>query len=120
MENLLNISNRQLKVGELIRRCLIEVINKDIYDPVLEQASLTVSEVRMTPDLRQASIFIAPLFGKVDDIPAFMEYMHSLTPKIRFLASKKAKLRFTPEFHFKFDKSFDQADKIHSLIVENK
>lgn len=111
-------SNRQLKVGEVLRRSLIEVIGKDLYDPILEKACLTVTQVKVSPDLRQATVFIAPLFGKIANQEELLAYLTTLTPKLRYLVTNNAKLRHSPEFRFKFDDSFDQVDKLEKLLKE--
>lgn len=109
-------SNRQLKVGEMLRRSLVEVINHDLFDPLLENACLTISEVKVTPDLKQATVYVAPLFGKQIVQKDLLVHLKSLAPKLRFLVTKKVELRSSPELLFKFDTSFDEVAKIQNLL----
>ncbi len=110
------ISNRQLKVGEIIRRVLIEIFIHDLYDRIIEEARLTVTEVKVSPDLKQANVYISPLFGKNINRKELMLHLKSLNPKIRYLVTNKVKLRSSPEIKFKYDNSFDEAAKIQKLL----
>jgi ribosome-binding factor A len=112
-------SQRQLKVGELIRHVLAEIFSRgEIVDDVLSRYSLTVSEVRMTPDLKLATIFVLPLGGAgAEDVVKHLE-QHK-----RFLRGEIAKgvsLRFMPEIRFKADTSFAISQRIDELLASPK
>jgi ribosome-binding factor A len=117
-ENKLTASSRQLKVGESLRRALIESMSQDLCDQVLEKASLTVSEVKMTPDLKLATAYVSPLFGRGVEQSQLLTYLKTLTPKLRYLIAGKVNLRYVPEIQFKFDQSFDEAEKIEILLTK--
>jgi ribosome-binding factor A len=106
---------RQLRVGELIRHALAEALQRgDIHDPAFEGVIVTVPEVRMTPDLKNATVFIVPLGGKGGDdiIDAFERNSRYL----RGVVAKKVNLRFAPELRFRLDQSFDEGDRIDALL----
>ena len=108
-------SQRQLKVGELIRHALAEIFARgEIVDDVLDQYSLTVSEVRMTPDLKLATVFIVPLGGAGADaiVAAFERNKRFLRGEI----AHRVDLRYAPELSFRFDASFDEGDRIDALL----
>lgn len=109
-------SQRQLKVGELIRHVLAEIFARgEIVDDVLSRYSLTVSEVRMTPDLKLATIFVLPLGGAGAE-----EAIEHLEQHKRFLRgelAKRVKLRFMPELRFKTDTSFARSQRIDELLA---
>jgi len=110
------VSNRQLRVGESIRRVLIEIMTHDLYDPIFEHSSLTVSEVKMSPDLKTATAYVLPLIGTNTDRNQLLMHLQDLAPKLRYLVSNKIELRSSPEIKFKLDTSFDQAAKIDALL----
>jgi ribosome-binding factor A len=116
--NKLPSSNRQLKVGEILRRVLIEVISNDLYDPILEKISLTIPEVKVTPDLKQANVYVLPLFNSIISSNELIKHLKNLSPKIRYLVTNKVELRYSPELKFKFDTSFDEAAKIQDLLKD--
>jgi ribosome-binding factor A len=117
-ENKLSASSRQLKVGESLRRALIEAMSQDLYDPVLEKVALTVSEVKMTPDLKLAIAYVSPLFGRGVQQDELLVHLKTLAPKLRYLVANKVDLRYAPEIQFKFDQSFDEAAKIDILLTK--
>jgi ribosome-binding factor A len=109
-------SQRQLKVGELIRHALAEIFTRgEIVDDVLDRYSLTVPEVRMTPDLKLATVYVLPLGGEgADEVIALLE-LHK-----RFLRGELAKrinLRFMPELRFKIDTTFERSARIDELLA---
>lgn len=114
----LPVSERQLKVSELLRRVLIEVMQKDLFDPVIEQSAITVSKVTISPDLKHAVVYLAPLFGTVSNPGELLQYIAALTPKLRYLMTKKAKLRYSPDLLFKIDDSFDKVAKMEELFKQ--
>jgi ribosome-binding factor A len=108
-------SQRQLRVGELIRHALAEVIQRgDVHDPALEGAIVTIPEVRMTPDLRTATAFVVPLGGKGGD--AIIEAFERNTKYLRGVVAKKVNLRYAPDLRFRLDTSFDEGDRIDALL----
>ena len=112
-------SQRQLRVGELIKQSLGQIFLKDEAKvPVLETKNITVTEVRMSPDLKNARAYVIPLGGKNTDkaVSILTEFSHL----IRKALSKKVDMKFLPKVHFVSDKSFDYAEKIEQLIQKNK
>ena len=112
-------SQRQLKVGELIRHALAEIFARgEIVDEVLDQYSLTVSEVRMTPDLKLATAFVLPLGGEGAE-----DAVQHLDKHKRFLRGELARrvsLKFMPEIRFKIDISFASSKRIDELLASPK
>jgi len=112
-------SQRQLRVGELVKQSLGQIFLRDEAKlPVLETKNITVTEVRMSPDLKNARAYVIPLGGKDSD-----ETVHVLTKfshLIRKALSKKIEMKFLPRVSFVSDKSFDYAEKIEKLILKNK
>jgi ribosome-binding factor A len=112
-------SQRQLKVGELIRHVLAEIFARgEIVDDVLSQYSLTVSEVRMTPDLKLATAFVLPLggVGAEDAVKHLEQHKRFLRGEL----AKRVKLRFMPELRFKADTSFASSQRIDELLASPK
>lgn len=112
-------SQRQLRAGELIRHALAEIFQReDLREPALRGLSITVSEVRASPDLKQATAFVTPLGGglKGVDIPAVVGALNRVSPMIRGYLAKKIELKFTPAVKFLADESFDEANKIEALL----
>tara|TARA_B100001146_G_C16062316_1_gene382681 strand:- start:407 stop:775 length:369 start_codon:yes stop_codon:yes gene_type:complete len=112
-------SQRQLRVGELIKQSLGQIFLRDEAKlPILETKNITVTEVRMSPDLKNARAYVIPLGGKDSE-----ETVHILTKfsyLIRKTLSKKIDMKFLPRVSFVSDKSFDYAEKIEKLIRKNK
>jgi len=108
-------TQRQLRAGELVRHALVDIFREeDISDPALTGVSVTVTEVRMSPDLRHATVFAEPLGG--DHAP---EVVEALNKHARFLRGRLGKLidmRFTPELKFLHDESFDEAARMQRLF----
>ena len=108
-------SQRQLRVGELIRRTLSEIlIRGDIHDPELNRMSITVGEVRTTPDLRMATAYILPLGGdgKEEALAALRRNRYEL----RSAVSKALTLKFSPEIRYELDDTFDRMDATRQLF----
>jgi len=111
-------SQRQLRVGEVIRRTLAQVLAQDeVHDPDLSRMSITVSEVRPSPDLRIATVFVLPLGGQGRDeaIAALKRNKHELR---RFVGRKTA-LKFTPDLRFLIDDTFDRMDETRRLFAQD-
>ncbi|MBP7240879.1 30S ribosome-binding factor RbfA [Amaricoccus sp.] len=108
-------SQRQLRVGEVIRRALSEVLARgDVHDPDLGRASITVSEVRASPDLRQATAYVLPLGGV--DTEAVVKALNRNRAELRRLVTGRIDLRFSPELNFRADASFDRMDRTRELL----
>ncbi|MCH2094284.1 MAG: 30S ribosome-binding factor RbfA [Rhodobacteraceae bacterium] len=110
-------SQRQLRVGELIRRTLSDVLNRgDIHDPDLNRLSITVGEVRTSPDLKIATAYVLPLGGKgQDDVIALLARNKG---ELRRAISKKLTLKFSPDLRFRIDETFDQMDETRRLFSQ--
>lgn len=109
-------SQRQLRVGEQVRHALAEVIQRgEIRDELLEQTVLSVSEVRMSPDLKIATAFIAPL-GAADD----QAVIKALARNAKFIRGRVSgalrQMKYMPEFRFRLDTSFDNMARIDELL----
>jgi ribosome-binding factor A len=108
-------SHRQLRVGELIRHALAEMLSRgDIHDPVIEGHLITVPEVRMSPDLRLATVYVMPLGGKDEQ-----EVVAALERNKKFLRGEiahRVNLKFAPEIRFRVDERFDEAERIEKIL----
>ena len=108
-------SQRMLRVGELVRHATAQLLSRgEISDPVLEKHVVTVSRVKMSPDLKLATIYVMPLGGKDED-----EVIKALNRHTRFLRGEIAhevNLKFAPEIRFRIDDSFDNVSKIDALL----
>ena len=112
-------SQRQLRVGELIKQSLGQIFLKDEAKvPILDTKSITVTEVRMSPDLKNARAYVIPLGGK--DSEKIVTILTQFSHLIRKALSKKIEMKFLPKVSFISDKSFDYAEKIEKLILKNK
>ena len=112
-------SQRQLRVGELIKQNLGQIFLRDEAKvPGLETKNITVTEVRMSPDLKNAKAYVIPLGGKNTEkiVSILTEFSHN----IRKTLSKKIDMKFLPRVYFVGDQSFDYAEKIEKLIQANK
>ena len=112
-------SQRQLRVGELIKQSLGQIFMRDEAKvPILETKNITVTEVRMSPDLKNARAYVIPLGGKNSEkaVTILSEFSHL----IRKALAKKIDMKFLPKISFVSDKSFDYAEKIEKLIMKNK
>ena len=108
-------SQRQLRVGELIRHAVAEMLSRgEVHDPVIETHLITVPEVRMTADLKLATIYVMPLGGK--DVK---EVITALNDNKRFLRGEiahRVNLKFAPDIRFRADERFDEAERIEKLL----
>ena len=110
-------SQRQLRVGELIRRALSEILMQGvIHDPDLNRISVTVSEVTASPDLKIATAYVCPLGGEGgEDLIALLAKNKS---EIRRSISKKLTLKYTPDLRFRIDETFDKMDETRRLFSQ--
>ena len=112
-------SQRQLRVGELVKQALGQIFLRDEAKvPSLTTKNITVTEVRMSPDLKNARAYVIPLGGK--DTENTVDALTKFSYLIRKALSKKIDMKFLPKVSFIGDKSFDYAEKIEKLIQENK
>ncbi|WP_366654007.1 30S ribosome-binding factor RbfA [Fodinicurvata sp. EGI_FJ10296] len=108
-------TQRQLRVGEEVRHTLSAILNRnDIHDPDLDGISVTVSEVRMGPNLRSAHVFIMPLAGENRD--TVLAALSRATPFLRGQIGRQVRLKFTPTLRFEIDTRFDDADRMDNLL----
>jgi len=110
-------SQRQLRAGELVRHALAEILlEKDIQDPAMAGVSVTVTEVRMSPDLKHALCFVEPLGGANAEV-----VVGGLNRAAKFLRGRLGRvvdLKFTPELRFRHDESFDAAAYMNRLFAK--
>ena len=112
-------SQRQLRVGELIKQSLGQIfLKEEAKVPSLTTRNITVTEVRMSADLRNARAYVIPLGGK--DTENAVNMLTKFSYLIRKALSKKIDMKFLPKISFVGDKSFDYAEKIEKLIQKNK
>ena len=108
-------SQRQLRAGELIRHALVEILREeDIADPDLAGVSVTVSEVRMSPDLKHATCFVEPLGGI--HAPEVIKALNRHAKFLRGRLGRAIELKFTPALKFLHDESFDEAAHMSRLF----
>lgn len=115
-------SQRQLRAGELIRHALVEVLREEeIHDPALKGVSVTVTEVRLSPDLKHATCFVEPLGAGVEgDVAAHVEeIIKALNAHSKFLRGvlgRHIDMKFTPDLRFRHDESFNAASQMDRLF----
>lgn len=112
-------TQRQLRAGELVRHALVDIFREhEINDPVLAGVSVTVTEVRVNPDLRHANVFVEPLGGQNPE--EMTKALNRHKSFIRGHLGRSVDLRFTPDLHFRHDDSFAQAERIQRLFDDPK
>ena len=117
------VSQRQLRAAELIRHALVEVLREeDIHDPALKDVSVTITEVRLSPDLKHATCFVEPLGAGVDSAPVagqVDDIIKALNAHAKFLRGALGRhidMRFTPDLRFRHDVSFEAAERLNRLL----
>jgi ribosome-binding factor A len=108
-------SQRQLRVGELVRHALAEMLTRgEVHDPVIEAHMITVPEVRMSPDLRLATVYVVSLGGRDERevIAAFERNRKFLRGEI----ARRINLKFAPDIRFRVDERFKEAERIDKLL----
>ena len=108
-------SQRQLRVGELVRHALAEMLTRgEVHDPIIESHLVTVPEVRMTADLRLATVYIMPLGGRDADevVAAFERHKKFLRAEL----AHRINLKFAPDIRFRVDERFAEAERIDKLL----
>jgi ribosome-binding factor A len=108
-------SQRQLRVGEIVRHALADILSHgSVHDPALEGHIVTVPEVRMSPDLKLATIYVMPLGGRDTDV-----VIAALERNKKFLrgeVARRVNLKFAPDVRFRVDERFDEAERIEKLL----
>jgi ribosome-binding factor A len=108
-------SQRALRVGELVRHTMAEMLTRgDVHDPVIETHLITVPEVRMSPDLKLATIYVMPLGGR--DEKEVLEALERNRRYLRGEIAKRVNLKFAPDIRFRIDERFDEAARIDKLL----
>jgi ribosome-binding factor A len=108
-------SQRQLRVGEVIRHALVTVLARgDLRDPDLDGVSITVSEVRVSPDLRNVTAFVMPLGG--NDAQKIVDALKRAAPYLRRRIGKNSNMKYLPALNFVIDDAFDQGTRIDTLL----
>ena len=114
-KNSRTLSQRQLRVGEMIKQALGNIFMRgEAKLPDIETSNITVTEVRMSPDLKTAKVFVLPLGGK--NASEVIDVLKELSFIVRKVLSKKISMKFLPKLLFVKDESFDYAEKIENLI----
>jgi len=112
-------SQRQLRVAELIRHALAQMLVRgEIHDDVLAAYLVTIPEVRMSPDLRLATIYVMPLGGK--DVQPVLAALERNKRYIRGEVAEAVNLKFAPDIRFLADEAFEEADRIDRLLASDK
>lgn len=108
-------TQRQLRAGELVRHALVEILREEeINDPALAGIPVTVTEVRVNPDLRHATVYVEPLGGENADVVVKALNKHSKF--VRGHLGRMIDMRFTPDLHFRHDETFNEAARMARLF----
>src|ERR1700746_2697113 len=108
-------SQRQLRVGELVRHVLADLLARgEVHDPVIQGHLITIPEVRMTADLRLATIYVMPLGGR--DAEAVLTALERNKRFLRGEIARRIDLKFAPDIRFRIDERFDEAERIERLL----
>lgn len=111
--------NRQLRVGEVIRRRLAEVLSRsEVHDPELNRHIITVSEVRTSTDLKLATAYVMPLGGQ--DADAALKALRRNKAELRHLTGQGLTLKYTPDLRFELDTVFDKMDEARRIFADPK
>jgi ribosome-binding factor A len=112
-------TQRQRRVGEAVRRALSDILMRgEAHEPDLEGLSLTVTEVRPSPDLRQATVYVMPLGGREPE--RALEALTKARGRLRGLVGRRIETRQTPELRFVLDASFDRMDETRALLSQER
>jgi ribosome-binding factor A len=112
-------SQRQLRVGELIRRTLSEALQRgEVHDPELNRLSITVSEVRASPDLKVATAYVLPLGG--EGRKEALALLNRNRGELKRAVGRALTLKFTPELRFVLDETFDRLDESRRLFADDR
>ncbi|MEM1345111.1 MAG: 30S ribosome-binding factor RbfA [Pseudomonadota bacterium] len=112
-------SQRMLRVGELIRRVLADVLARgDLHVPELSGKSITIGEVRTSPDLRQATVYVMPLGGA--DREVTLEALAKAKGELKRAVMREVRLKYAPDLRFVLDESFDRMDETRALFADER
>ncbi|MEL7464177.1 MAG: 30S ribosome-binding factor RbfA [Pseudomonadota bacterium] len=112
-------TQRQLRVGEVVRRALSDALMRgETHEPELDGVSITVTEVRCSPDLKIATAYVMPLGGANGD--AMVKALARAKGELRRFIGKATGLKFTPDLRFRLDETFDQFDDTRRLLSDDK
>ena len=112
-------SLRLLRVNESLRHELSSILmREDLHDPLLEETSITVSEVRCSPDLRNATAYVMPLGG--ENLDAVLRSLNKKAPYLSGLLGRRVQLKYSPKLKFEADTTFDESGKIEKLLKDPK
>lgn len=112
-------SQRQLRMGELLRHILAETLARSTFrDPVLANAHITVTEVRPSPDLKNATVFVTPLGG--EDMSTVVDALQKARAYLRGQVAKSLETKVVPDLSFKADVSFANAERIDTLLQKGR
>src|SRR5467141_1844545 len=108
-------SQRGLRAGEVIRHAIAEILVRgDVHDPVIETHLITVPEVRMSPDLRIATVYVLPLGGQ--DAAVVLAALDRNKRYLRGEIARRVNLKFAPDIRFRIDERFDEAERVERLL----
>lgn len=108
-------SQRQLRVGEEIRHVLSDILMRgECHSQELRGRSITISEVRISPDLKNATVYFMPLGGQGKEETA--KALNSVHGELRYLVGRRMQLRYCPKLHFKLDNTFEEANRINAIL----
>lgn len=112
-------SQRQLRVGEAVRHALSQLLARgDVHDDVIASAVITIPEVRMSPDLKLATVFVMPFGGH--DVAAVVAALSANKKFLRREVASKVQLKYAPDLRFREDESFEDASRIDALLASPK
>ena len=110
-------SHRQLKVGEEIRHALVWTLKRgEVHDPAVSTTPLTVTEVSVSPDLKNATVYVVALGRGSDEMDETLLGLRRAGPFLRHCVAERVQLRYTPKLNFSVDTSFDNAGRIDKLL----
>jgi ribosome-binding factor A len=108
-------SQRALRAGEVIRHAIADILSRgEVHDPVIEGHMITVPEVRMSPDLKLATIYVMPLGGR--DEQAVLDALERNKRFLRGEIAHRVNLKFAPDIRFRLDERFDEAERVEKLL----
>jgi ribosome-binding factor A len=108
-------SQRQLRVGEIVRHAIADILSQgSVHDPELEGHIITVPEVRMSPDLKLATVYVMPLGGR--DTGVVLAALERNKKFLRGEVARRVNLKFAPDVRFRVDERFDEAERIEKLL----
>ncbi len=113
------ISTRQLKVGEQIKHILSDIfVKNDFHNEVIATSSVSISEVRVSPDLKNSTVYVLSLLS--NDLESVVQELNSISSKIRRLLSEELSMKFVPAVHFAVDDAFFEAKKVDTILKSDR